>query len=151
MQRIIPFLWFDDQAVEAATFYTEVFPNSSVTGIMGPADAPMGVDFVLDGLRCRALNGGPVFSLTEAFSMWVTAETQEEIDYYWSSLTAGGGEESQCGWLKDRFGLSWQIVPPILEQLLADPDPGASGRVMQAMLGMRKLVIADLLAARDAA
>jgi predicted 3-demethylubiquinone-9 3-methyltransferase (glyoxalase superfamily) len=109
----------------------------------------MSVTFTLDGLEFQALNGGPVYSFTEAISLFVNAPTQDEIDHLWKELTSGGGEPGQCGWLKDRYGLSWQIVPPILGDLLADPDPDRSGRVMQAMLGMGKIDIAALQAAHD--
>lgn len=110
----------------------------------------MSVSFVLDGLEIQALNGGPQFTFTEAISLFVTAETQDEVDDLWEKLTSGGGEPGQCGWLRDRYGLSWQIVPPVLFELLGDPDPDRSSRVMQAMLGMGKLDIASLRAARDA-
>jgi predicted 3-demethylubiquinone-9 3-methyltransferase (glyoxalase superfamily) len=155
--KISPFLWFDDQAEEAANYYVSIFENSSILGVSRygegaprPAGSAMSVSFVLDGLEVQALNGGPGFAFTEAISFFVTAETQDEIDDLWEKLTSGGGEPSRCGWLKDRFGLSWQIVPPVLYELLGDPDPERSGRVMQAMLKMSKLDIAALKAARDA-
>ena len=157
MPKIHPFLWFDDQAEEAATFYVSIFKNSSILdvsrygeGAPRPAGSAMSVSFVLDGLELQALNGGPQFTFTEAISLFVTAETQDEVDDLWEKLTSGGGEPGQCGWLKDRYGLSWQIVPPVLFELLGDPDPDRSSRVMQAMLGMGKLDIAALRAARDA-
>ena len=157
MAKIHPFLWFDDQAEEAASFYVSIFKNSSILdvsrygeGAPRPAGSAMSVSFVLDGLELQALNGGPQFTFTEAISLFVTAETQDEVDDLWEKLTSGGGEPGQCGWLKDRYGLSWQIVPPVLFELLGDPDPDRSSRVMQAMLGMGKLDIAALRAARDA-
>ena len=157
MQTISPFLWFDDQAEEAAAHYVSIFPNSKILGVSRygeggprPAGTAMSVAFVLDGLEFQALNGGPQFRFTEAISFLVAAPTQTEIDDLWGKL-ASGGEPGQCGWLKDRYGLSWQIVPPILYELLADPDPARSGRVMQAMLGMGKLDIAALRAAHDGA
>ena len=157
MPKIHPCLWFDDQAEEAATFYVSIFKNSSILdvsrygeGAPRPAGSAMSVSFVLDGLELQALNGGPQFTFTEAISLFVTAETQDEVDDLWEKLTSGGGEPGQCGWLKDRYGLSWQIVPPVLFELLGDPDPDRSSRVMQAMLGMGKLDIAALRAARDA-
>lgn len=156
MQKISPFLWFDSQAEDAANFYVSIFKNSEIRNVArypegspAPAGTAMAVTFVLDGLEFQALNAGPQFSFTEAISFFVNAETQPEIDDLWEKLT-DGGEPGQCGWLKDKFGLSWQIVPPVLSELLGDPDPAKSGRVMQAMLGMRKLDIADLRAAYDA-
>ena len=158
MQKISPFLWFDDQAEEAAEFYVSLFKNSKITNVSRyaegapfPAGTAMAVSFVLDGVEFQALNGGPVYKFTEAFSMFVRADTQEEIDELWDKLTSEGGEPGQCGWLKDRYGLSWQIVPPVLGQLLSDPDAVKAGRVMQAMLQMRKLDIAQLQAAAEAA
>lgn len=155
MQSISPFLWFNDQAEEAAEFYVSIFPNSSITevsrygeGAPAPAGTAMVVNFVLDGVEFQALNGGPIFTFTEAVSFYVKAETQEDIDRLWNALV-DGGEPSQCGWLKDRYGLSWQIVPPVLGELLSDPDPEKAGRTMQAMLGMSKLDIAALRAAHD--
>jgi predicted 3-demethylubiquinone-9 3-methyltransferase (glyoxalase superfamily) len=158
MQTISPFLWFDGQAEEAAELYVSIFPNSRILSVSRyPESAPgvpgtaMAVSFVLDGLEVQALNGGPGFPFTEAISLFVAAETQSEIDRLWDALLAGGGSPSRCGWLKDRFGLSWQIVPPALGVLLGDPDPGRAGRAMQAMLGMTKIDIAGLRAAADAA
>ena len=142
MSMISPFLWFDGTAVEAATFYASVFPNSAVT-----SSSPMGVSFTLDGLEFQGLNAGPQFPFTEAISFFVKADTQELIDHYWAALLADGGEESQCGWLKDRFGLSWQIVPPRLAELLGGSDPEGAARALAAMMGMRKIVIAELEAA----
>jgi predicted 3-demethylubiquinone-9 3-methyltransferase (glyoxalase superfamily) len=156
MQKISPFLWFDDQAEEAANFYVSIFKNSWIRSVSRYADggpgAPgtaMSVSFTLDGLEFQALNGGPEYSFIEATSFFVTAAGQEEIDHFWEKLTSYGGQPGQCGWLKDQYGLSWQIVPPVLGELLADPDPDRSGRVMQAMLGMGKIDIAALHAAHD--
>ena len=156
MQAITPFLWFDDQAEEAAEHYVSIFPSSAILGVSRygegaprPAGTAMSVAFVLDGLELQALNGGPEFHFTEAISLLVKSETQSEIDRLWERL-GSGGEPGRCGWLKDRYGLSWQIVPPVLFELLGDPDPARSGRVMQAMLGMGKLDISALQAAHDA-
>lgn len=154
MQRITPCLWFDTQAEDAAEFYVSVFPNSEIVhvsrygeGAPMPAGTALVVLFRLDGVDFQALNGGPAFTFTEAVSFYVNADTQDEIDRLWNTLIADGGEPSQCGWLKDKYGLSWQIVPPILNELLEDPDPERAGRVMQAMLAMSKLEIAELEAA----
>ncbi|NTW39712.1 MAG: VOC family protein [Cellulomonadaceae bacterium] len=153
MQSISPFLWFDSQAEEAAEFYVSLFPGSRVLNVSRyPENAPgevgkaMGVSFVLDGLELQALNGGPAYTFTEAISLFVRVETQAEIDRLWDALT-DGGEPGQCGWLKDRYGLSWQVVPPVLGELLGHPDAAAAGRVMQAMMGMSKIDIAALEAA----
>ena len=158
MQKISPFLWFDNQAEEAASYYVSIFKNSEILsvsrygeGAPRPAGSAMSVSFVLDGLELQALNGGPEFAFTEAISLFVTAETQDEIDDLWEKLTSGGGEESQCGWLKDKYGLSWQIVPPVLGELLGGPDPDGSRRALQAMLKMTKIDIAALRAAYDGA
>ena len=158
MQAISPFLWFDTRAEEAAEFYVGIFDNSRIRSVSRypegspyPAGTAMVVDFELDGLEFQAINAGPHFTFSEAISFYVKAETQEKIDRLWNALTADGGEESMCGWLKDKFGLSWQIVPPILGDLLSSPDPEASGRTMRAMMSMRKLDIAALQAAHDAA
>ena len=154
MGTITPFLWFDDNLEEALEFYRDVFPEMQVSELSRyPAGSPfpegtvMGATFDLQGQRFMAINAGPAFRFTEAISFFVAAETQQEIDRLWSALTRGGGEPGQCGWLKDRFGLSWQIVPPRLTELLADPDPERAGRAMQAMLGMTNLDIAELEAA----
>lgn len=156
MQKITPFLWFDTQAEEAANFYTSIFKNSKIVKVArygeagpGPAGTAMTVVFQLEGLEYIALNGGPHFKFTEAISFSVDCETQQEVDWYWSKLTEGGGEESQCGWLKDKFGLSWQINPKILGQMLSDPDPQKAKRVMEAMLKMKKIDIAALQKAYD--
>jgi predicted 3-demethylubiquinone-9 3-methyltransferase (glyoxalase superfamily) len=145
MQGITPFLWFDDQAEEAADFYVSLFPNSRVTSVNrygpagpGPEGSVMTVGFELGGQPYIALNGGPEHRFTEAVSFMVTCDSQEEVDELWAKLT-DGGEEGPCGWLKDRFGLSWQIVPGVLFSLLSDPDSGRSTRAMKAMLAMRKL------------
>jgi predicted 3-demethylubiquinone-9 3-methyltransferase (glyoxalase superfamily) len=153
MSRITPFLWFDDQAEPAAEFYVSVFPNSRITDVSrygeagpGKAGSVMTISFELDGLPVTALNGGPYFKLSEAFSMSVDCADQAEVDRYWDKLLEGG-QPSQCGWLKDRFGLSWQIVPSALPRLLADPDRAKVQRVMAAMLKMIKLDVAALEAA----
>ena len=150
MPRITPWLWFDTEAEEAARFYTSIFPNSEIHEISRygsagprPEGMVMVVSFELDGREFSALNGGPEFKFDEAISFEVSCETQEEVDSYWSKLSEGG-EEGPCGWLKDRFGLSWQIIPTALPRLLADPDREKSQRVMQAMLGMKKIDIAAL-------
>ena len=154
MSRISPFLWFDDQAEEAANLYVSIFPNSKITGSTrysavgpGPAGSVMTVSFELDGLPVTALNGGPHFKFTEAISMSVDCADQGEVDRYWDQLIADGGQPSRCGWLKDRFGLSWQIVPRALPRLLQDPDRAKAQRVMGAMLKMSKLDVATLEAA----
>jgi predicted 3-demethylubiquinone-9 3-methyltransferase (glyoxalase superfamily) len=157
MQKISPFLWFDSQAEEAAEFYVSIFPNSTIRfvtrhgeGAPGPAGGAVSVSFVLDGVDIQALNGGPAHAgFTETISLFVSAETQAEIDELWEKLTADGGEPGRCGWLKDRFGLSWQIVPPVLGELLGGPDAEKSSRALQAMMGMDKLDIAALRAAYD--
>ncbi|MDQ3980342.1 MAG: VOC family protein [Actinomycetota bacterium] len=157
MPKITPCLWFDTQAEEAANFYTSVFKNSKILevsrygeGAPRPAGMVMTVSFELDGQRFTALNGGPEFTFSEAVSFQVNCETQEEVDEYWTKLTEGG-EESQCGWLKDRYGLSWQIIPNRLMELLNDPDPARCQRVMQAMLQMRKIDVPTLEQAAAAA
>jgi predicted 3-demethylubiquinone-9 3-methyltransferase (glyoxalase superfamily) len=150
MQRITPFLWFNNQAEEAVKFYTSIFKNSKAgdvarypEGTPGPAGTVMTASFRLDGQEFIALNGGPEFSFTEAISFVVNCETQEEVDYFWEKLSAGG-KEVQCGWLKDRFGVSWQIVPTILAKMIQDKDPEKSKRVMHALLQMVKLDIKKL-------
>jgi predicted 3-demethylubiquinone-9 3-methyltransferase (glyoxalase superfamily) len=154
-QKIVPNLWFDTEAEEAAKFYIEIFENSRIVNVThyteaGPREAGMvlTVEFELDGQRFIGINGGPEFTFDEAVSFAIECETQDEIDYYWEKLLEGG-EESQCGWLKDRYGLSWQVVPTGMEELFADPDKGRAERAMKAMLGMRKLDIAALRAAAD--
>lgn len=150
MQQITPFLWFDNQAEEAANFYTSVFKNSKIGAITrygaggpGPEGQVLTISFQLNGQEFVALNGGPQFKFTEAVSFVVNCETQKEIDYYWEKLSEGG-QESRCGWLKDKYGLWWQVVPNNISRLLADKDPEKSGRVMQAVMKMDKLDIAAL-------
>jgi predicted 3-demethylubiquinone-9 3-methyltransferase (glyoxalase superfamily) len=147
MPEITPFLWFDTEGEDAAKFYTSVFPNSKILdlsryGSAGPRPEGMvmTVSFELDGKKVVALNGGPDFKFNEAVSFYVSCKNQEEVDTYWSKLSEGG-EEGPCGWLKDKFGLSWQIIPTALEELLTDPDREKSQRVMQAMLSMKKIEI----------
>jgi predicted 3-demethylubiquinone-9 3-methyltransferase (glyoxalase superfamily) len=151
MQKITPFLWFDNNAEEAAQFYVSVFKNSRILAVTrygdagpGPKGSVMVVSFQLEGQQFTALNGGPRFKFNEAFSFVVSCENQEEIDYYWNKLTAEGGQESACGWLKDKFGFSWQIVPTALGKLMTDKDPKKANRVMQALLQMKKIDIATL-------
>ena len=151
MQKISPFLWFDGNAEEAADFYVSLFKGSKILNIArygeagpGPAGAVMVVNFQIEGQDFIALNGGPLFKFTEAISFVINCQTQEEVDHYWNRLTAGGGQESQCGWLKDKYGLSWQVTPTILGELLADKDQKKAQRVMQAMLQMKKIDIAAL-------
>jgi predicted 3-demethylubiquinone-9 3-methyltransferase (glyoxalase superfamily) len=158
MQKIVPCLWFDTEAEEAARFYTSIFPRSQVGEIAHygsagprPEGMVMTVSFELDGQRFTALNGGPDFNFNESISFEVSCENQEEVDAYWSKLSADGGEKGPCGWLKDRFGVSWQIIPTRLPELLADPDQEKSQRVMQAMLKMRKIEIDELERAAAAA
>ena len=150
MQHITPFLWFDTEAEEAANFYVSVFPNSTIGAVArygeagpGEAGSVMTVEFELNGLRFVALNGSPEFKFTEAVSFVINCETQEEVDDYWAKLSEGG-EEGPCGWLKDRYGLSWQVVPKVLVELLKDPDPAKAQRVMGAMLQMGKIEIEPL-------
>jgi len=150
MQKITPFLWFDTQGEEAAKFYISIFRNSKITGTTrygeagpGPKGSVMTVAFNLDGQDFVALNGGPQFKFTEAVSFVANCETQQEVDDLWEKLSAGG-QRSRCGWLKDKFGLSWQVVPTVLGQLLQDKDPAKSRRVMEAMLQMDKLDIRKL-------
>jgi predicted 3-demethylubiquinone-9 3-methyltransferase (glyoxalase superfamily) len=157
MQKITPCLWFDTEGEEAASFYTSVFPNSRITdiaryGSAGPRreGTVMTVSFELDGQEFVALNGGPEFTFNEAISFQVSCKDQEEVDAYWSTLSEGG-EQGPCGWLKDRFGVSWQIVPARLTELLSDPDRERSQRVMQAMLQMKKIEVDDLERAATAA
>ena len=154
-QKIVPNLWFDTEAEEAAGFYTSLFENSRIVevtryGSAGPRPAGMvmTVTFELDGQQFTALNGGPEFTFDEAVSFQISCETQDEVDYYWERLSEGG-QEGPCGWLKDRYGLSWQVVPTGMEELFADPDPERARRAMQAMLGMSKLDVAALRNAAD--
>ena len=158
MPKISPCLWFDTEGEEAAQFYPSVFPTSRIVevtryGSAGPRDegTVMTVTFELDGQRFIALNGGPDFKFNEAISLEVDCETQDEVDSYWNALTEGGGEEGPCGWLKDKYGVSWQIVPKVLNELISDPDQEKAQRVMAAMLKMRKIEIAELEKAAAAA
>jgi predicted 3-demethylubiquinone-9 3-methyltransferase (glyoxalase superfamily) len=156
MQKITPCLWFDDQAEEAAKFYTAIFHNSKITSITHygeagqevhgrPAGTVMAVAFELAGQAFTALNGGPMFTFNEAISFQVSCETQEEVDYYWEKLAEGGETKAQqCGWLKDKYGASWQVIPNVLLEMLTDPDAEKSQRVMKSMLQMKKLDIAEL-------
>ena len=155
MQKITPFLWFDGQAEEAANLYTSIFKNSKIVsisrygeGLPMPAGTVMTVTFQLEGQEFTALNGGPEFKFTEAISFYVSCQTQAEVDNLWEKLSAGG-EEGQCGWLKDKYGVSWQIVPTVLGQLLQDKDAAKAQSVVNAMLQMRKLDIAKLKQAYD--
>jgi predicted 3-demethylubiquinone-9 3-methyltransferase (glyoxalase superfamily) len=157
MPRITPNLWFDTQGQQAAELYVSVFPNSRITNVSyygeaGPREAGtvMTVDFELDGQPFTAINGGPEFTFDEAISLLINCADQDEVDHYWTKL-AVGGEEGPCGWLKDRYGLSWQVIPAALGELLGDPDPGRAQRAMQAMLGMKKIDVAALHAAADQA
>lgn len=150
MHKITPFLWFDNQAEEAMNFYTSIFKNSKAGKVSrygeagpGPKGSVITASFELEGQEFTALNGGPMFHFTEAISFVVDCKSQEEVDELWDKLTAGG-EEQPCGWLKDKFGLSWQIVPAALVEMLNDPDPERSNRVMQAMLKMKKIDIQTL-------
>lgn len=155
MPRITPSLWFDLQSEEAAKFYVSVFPNSEIKNVSyygeggpRPAGTVLSVDFSLDGQLFTALNGGPQFTFDEAVSFQIDCADQAEVDHYWTKLSEGG-EEGPCGWLKDKYGLSWQVVPTVLGELLTDPDAGRAQRAMQAMLGMGKLDVAALRAAAD--
>lgn len=157
-QKITTFLWFDDNAEEAMNFYVSIFKNSKILSIArygdagpGPKGKVMLGTFQLEGQQFMALNGGPQFKFTEAISLYVDCDTQEEVDKLWEKLTADGGAPSQCGWLKDKFGLSWQIIPAALPRLLGDKDPERSKRVMEAMLQMRKIDIGKLQRAYDGA
>lgn len=150
MQKISPFLWFDNQAEEAAKFYTSVFKNSKIGKMTrygeagpGPAGSVMVAEFELEGMGFTALNGGPNFKFTEAISMSIDCKDQAEVDYFWTKLSESG-QPGQCGWLKDKFGLSWQVVPEALPRLLGDPDAAKASRVMQAMLQMTKIDVAKL-------
>jgi predicted 3-demethylubiquinone-9 3-methyltransferase (glyoxalase superfamily) len=146
MKKITPFLWFDTQAEEAMNFYISIFKNSKVGSVQraGPEGPVMSVTFQLEGQDFMALNAGPQFQFNEAISFFVDCKTQEEVDELWAKLTADGGEESMCGWLKDKYGLSWQIVPSVLGEMLGDRDPQKAQRTLQAMLKMQKIIIADL-------
>lgn len=160
-QRITPYLWFDSQAEEAATYYTAIFPNSRITHVSRYSEAgreahgrtpgtAMVVAFELDGQAFSALNGGPLFTFTPAISLLIHCSDQTEVDHYWSRLSAGGDPAAQrCGWLKDQFGVSWQVVPDALPGLIGGPDPAKAGRAMQAMLKMKKIEVAELQRAYD--
>ena len=158
MQKITPFLWFDHQAEEAAKFYTSVFKNSKVGKILrydeasakaagGPVGSVVTIEFEIEGQKFTALNGGPDFKFNESISFVVNCDTQKEVDYFWEKLTADGGQESQCGWLKDKFGVSWQVTPTVLIEMLHDKDAKKSERVMNAMMQMQKIDIEKLQAA----
>ncbi len=142
MTKITPFLWFDNQAEEAARFYVSLFKNSRIVSA-----TPLVVNFELNGQSFAALNGGPRFTFTEAVSFVINCESQQEIDEYWTRLTAGGGQPSMCGWLKDKYGLSWQVVPANIGQLLQQPDPEKAKRVTGALMKMQKINVNDLVAA----
>ena len=153
MPALVTNLWFDGQGLEAAEFYCSVFPSSGIDAVTnytevgpGPAGTPVTVDFHLDGTRFTAINGGPMFTFSEAISLLIECADQAEVDRYWDALSAGG-EIQQCGWLKDRYGLSWQVVPAQLAELMADPDPERASRGMAAMLSMEKIDLAALVAA----
>ncbi|MEU9112937.1 VOC family protein [Streptomyces sp. NPDC048483] len=157
MPQIIPNLWFDTESVEAAEFYVSVFPNSSIKNVSyyteagpRPAGTVLTVDFELDGQGYTAINGGPEFTFSEAISLQISCKEQEEIDYYWTKLSEGG-EEGPCGWLKDKYGLSWQVAPAGIAELMSDPDQSRATRAMRAMLGMKKIDMAALQAAADQA
>ena len=160
MQKITPFLWFDNNAEEAVNFYVSTFKNSKVGKVTRyneasskaagrPEGSVMTMEFQLEGQSFTAINGGPHFKFTEAISFVVDCESQEEVDYFWNKLTADGGQESQCAWLKDKYGLSWQIVPRVLIEMIGDKDPQKAQRVMAAMLQMKKIDIATLQRAYD--
>jgi predicted 3-demethylubiquinone-9 3-methyltransferase (glyoxalase superfamily) len=155
LQKIVPNLWFDTQAEEAAGFYLSIFKDSRIVSVSryteagpGPAGSAMVVEFELEGQRFTGINGGPQFTFSEAISLAISCETQDEVDYYWERLTEGG-QESQCGWLKDRYGLSWQVIPQGMEELFSDPDPERARRAMEAMFTMKKLDVAALRRAAD--
>jgi predicted 3-demethylubiquinone-9 3-methyltransferase (glyoxalase superfamily) len=155
MTRITPNLWFDTNGLEAAEFYVSVFPNSRITGVTnytsagpGPEGTPVVVDFELDGQPYTAINGGPEFTFNEAISLLISCDGQEEVDYYWDALIAGGGQEIQCGWLKDKYGLSWQVWPVQANELVSSDDPDVAARATQAMFTMKKI---DLAAMQEAA
>lgn len=150
MASLTPFLWFDNNLDDALALYASVFPEAKVHSRSENGDVLFSAEFELLGQRFNAINGGPMFSFTEAFSVQVHCDGQDEVDHYWFALLADGGTESRCGWLKDRFGLSWQIIPRRLQELLADPDPAAAKRVMDEMLTQGKLVVSALEAAAAA-
>ena len=150
MSKVTPFLWFDTEAEEAANFYVSLFPNSRITNVTrygnagpGPAGSVMTISFEIDGMPVTALNGGPIYKFSEAVSLSVSCDNQDEVDRYWNALTSNGGQEGPCAWLKDRYGFSWQIVPKALPRLLGSSDPAKSQAAMQAMMKMKKIIIAD--------
>ncbi len=143
MPKITPFLWFDNNAEEAANFYTSIFKGAKVLNVNRMGSKVLTITFEIEGQRFTALNGGPMFPFTEAFSIFVSCDTQEEVDEYWNKLL-DGGTPSRCGWLKDKYGLSWQIIPQALMELMSDPDPAKSNAVFQAMMKMDKIIVADL-------
>ena len=160
MQKITPFLWFDDQAEDAVNFYTSLFKNSKIARIFcctaeaaektgRPIGSVLAIEFEIEGQKFVALNGGPLFKFNESISFVINCETQEEVDYFWEKLTANGGEESACGWVKDKFGVSWQVTPTVLIDMLHDSDQQKSERVMQGMLQMKKIDIKTLKEAYD--
>lgn len=150
MKKVTPFLWFDTQAEEAMNFYVSLFKNSKVLNVSrGPDDKAFIVSFELDGQEFMGLNAGPEFKFNESISMYVDCADQAEVDYFWNALTADGGEESMCGWLKDKYGLSWQIIPKQLGELMGDPDPEKAQRVTKAMLQMKKIEIEGLMQAYE--
>ncbi|MGG5174944.1 VOC family protein [Pseudarthrobacter sp. J1763] len=156
MSKISNCLWFDDQAEVAANFYASLFKNSKILNVSRygegaplPAGTVLTVDFELDGTKFIALNGGPMLTFSEAVSFSIDCADQAEVDHFWNALTADGGQESQCGWLKDKFGVSWQVVPSAMPGLISGPDPDGAGRAMAAMMGMKKLDIAELQKAYD--
>lgn len=158
IRGIVPNLWFDTQAEEAAEFYTAIFPDSKINSVaryteVGPGEpgSVMTVDFTVNGQRIVGINGGPQFQFDEAISLMIECEDQDEIDRYWDALIAGGGSESQCGWCKDKFGVSWQVVPVGMDEVFSRDDPAAATRAMQAMFGMTKLNLAELQRAADGA
>ncbi len=152
VQRISPFLWFDGKAEEAAKFYVSIFKNSRILNLMpGPDGKVLGVNFELEGQNFKALNGGPQFQFTPAISLFVDCETQQEVDELWGKLTAGGGKPGRCGWLEDKYGLSWQIIPRALGELLGSKDRAKAGKAMQAMMQMDKIDIDGLKRAADEA
>ena len=144
MPTITPFLWFDHNAQEAMTFYCAIFPDTKVI-----SSNPMGVEFELQGQRFMGLNGGPKYKFTDAVSLFVSVETQAEIDEYWDKLLAGGGQPTMCGWLRDKYGLAWQVIPTVLPKLIGDPDRAKGQRAIEAMLKMQKIDIAELQRAHD--
>ena len=154
-QKIIPFLWFENQAEEATNYYVSIFKNSSIKNVTrygeagpGPKDSVMTINFEIESQEFTALNGGPLYKFTEAISFYVKCKSQDEVDYYWDKLTKAG-EKQPCGWLKDKYGLSWQIVPTLLVEMLNDPDPEKVKRVTEAMLKMTKIEIETLKQAYD--